>query len=312
MRVVVSGGAGFIGSHLVDALVDRGWRVLVIDDHSNRGSGWRNPAALYLDAAVQRAIVPDDPIDAVFHLAGKVGPTGVLRWAGQIAKDTVDAAATVGDWARRAECPLIDVSTSEVYGDPSGPNSERTPRTFVAGTSARMEYAVGKLAAETMLLNTAGLDVRIVRPFNVTGPRQMPDGGFVLPRFVAQALAGTPLTVYQPGTQRRAFTHVADIVAGILAVFDRGRAGEAYNLGHAANECSIAELAADVLAVTGSRAGARILDPTTIHGPLFREAPDKIPDARKAIRELGWSPMRSRLDIIADVVDYWRRGEIAA
>lgn len=312
MRAIVTGGAGFIGSHLVDALVCRGWRVLVIDDHSNHGSGYRNPDALYLDAAVQRAIVPDDPIDAVFHLAGKVGPTGVLRWAGKIAKDTVDAAATVGAWARRAECPLIDVSTSEVYGDPSGPNSELTPRTFAPGTSARMEYAVGKLAAETMLLNTTGLDVRIVRPFNVTGPRQMPDGGFVLPRFVAQALAGAPLTVYQPGTQRRAFTHVADIVAGILAVFDRGRPGEAYNLGHAANECSILELAADVLAATGSRTGALILDPATIHGPLFREAPDKIPDARKAIRELGWSTTRSRLDIVSDVVDYWRRAEIAA
>jgi nucleoside-diphosphate-sugar epimerase len=312
VRAVVTGGAGFIGSHLVDALVGRGWRVLVIDDHSNRGSGYRNPSALYIDAAVQRAIVPDDPIDAVFHLAGKVGPSGVLRWAGQIAKDTVDAAATVGAWARRAECPLVDVSTSEVYGDPGGPNSETTTRTFQPGSSARMEYAVGKLAAETMLLNTPGLDVRIVRPFNVTGPRQMPDGGFVLPRFVAQAFAGAPLTVYQPGTQRRAFTHVSDIVAGILAVFDRGRMGEAYNLGRAANECSIAELAADVLAVSGSRAGSLIVDPATIHGPLFREAPDKIPDAGKAIRELGWTPVRSRLDIIAEVVGYWRRGEIAA
>lgn len=300
MKAVVTGGAGFIGSHLAEALVTRGWDVLVVDDMS---SGTTQTTGTWIEA---RRVQDHDlkvAVDAVFHLAGKVGPTGVLRHAGTIVKDTVDAAAAAASWALRSGCPLVDVSTSEVYGDPTGPNSELTPRTFQPGASARMEYAVGKLAAETMLLDTPGLDVRIVRPFNVTGPRQRPDGGFVLPRFVEQALAGAPLTVYTPGTQRRAFTHVADIVEGIIAVLERGRPGEAYNLGNAANECSILELADEVRAMAGGRSEIVIVDPATLHGPAFREAPDKIPDATKARAELGWVPAWDRRAIIADVIE---------
>ncbi len=306
MRAVVTGGAGFIGSHLVDRLSGAGWDVIVIDDLS--GGDNPMPAGVELRRSrVQATVPPDVPLDAIFHLASKVGPVGVLHWAGRIAKDTVDAAATASKWALRAGCPLIDVSTSEVYGDPAGPNSEATQRIFQSGASARMEYAVGKLAAETMLLNTAGLDVRIVRPFNVTGPRQLVDGGFVLPRFVRQALAGTPLTVYQPGSQRRAFTHVADTVDGILAVYQHGRPGEAYNLGRPENACTIRDLAEEVIAAAGSGSHIAVVDPRDLHGIGFREAADKIPDASKAMSLLGWSPTWDRASIVADVIRYWRQ-----
>jgi len=133
-----------------------------------------------------------DPRDvgAVFHLAGKVGPSGVLRFRGLIAKDSIDGALGAAWWARQAGVPMVDISTSEVYGSPDEANSEDTWRVFRPGHSARMEYAVAKLAAEQALLNTDDLDVRIIRPFNVTGARQQPDGGFVLPRFAIQALRG--------------------------------------------------------------------------------------------------------------------------
>lgn len=301
MRAIVTGGAGFLGSHLTDRLVSEGWQVTVVDDLA-AGAHWLNDRALLIPHAVQRAVV-SVPVDAVFHVAGKVGPTGVLRHAGHIVQDTVDAATVAASWALASGCPLIDVSTSEVYGDPTGPNSEMTPRVFQPGSSARMEYAIGKLAAETTLLNTPGLDVRIVRPFNIAGPRQSPSGGFVLPRFVQQAIAGGFLTVYQPGTQRRAFTHVEDIVSGMLAVLAHGRRGEAYNLGNPANECSIAELAAEVIARVGS-GSISVVDPVMLHGPDFREAADKVPDASKARTDLGWAPQYTREEIIASVVEF--------
>lgn len=324
MTSIVTGGAGFIGSHLVDALAARGERVLVIDDMRNHASGprrggywarrpdycddWSSDVHLtYLsvaDADDARQVI-ESHADTIYHLADPVGPVGLLPLAGHIASDILRDAASVRDWASRFGARLIYVSTSEVYGSPEGLNSEHTPRTFQHGHSARMEYAVAKLAAETMLRNTPDLDVRIVRPFNVAGPRQREDGGFVLPRFIRQALAGEPLTVYTPGTQRRAFTHVRDIVEGIVLAAERGKPGEDYNLGNAANECDILTLAREVLEVTGSSSAIEVVDPVDLWGPAFREAPDKVPDATKAARELGWVPKRDRrrtiVDALADV-----------
>ena len=176
-----------------------------------------------------------------------------------------------------------------------------------------MEYAVAKMAAETMLLNTDFLDVRIIRPFNVAGPRQSEQGGFVLPRFMRQARSGEAMTVYQPGTQRRAFTHVLDIVEGIYRAMRLGKQGEVYNLGNDLNECSIYELAREIHDIMGSTSPIEIVDPTSIWGLGFKEAPDKIPYARKAMRELGWQPLRNRSQIILDVLAWneatgWARG----
>lgn len=286
MRVIVTGGAGFIGSHLVDRLQADGWDVVVVD----RATG----------PSIQLYSGPTSA-DAIFHLASPVGPIGVLWWASLLVEEVVQCAAIVRSWARLNGCPLVYVSTSEVYGSGHG-DAEDQPCIFRPATSARKEYAVAKLAAETMLRNTAGLDVRIVRPFNVAGPRQDPALGFVVPRFVAQALAGEPLTVYQPGTQVRAFAHVSDIVSGLLATLERGRSGEVYNLGNPDNACTIRQLAEEVIEETGSASSIVVVDPTTLHGPAFREAPDKIPIIDKAVRELGWEPRIGRRDTIRDVI----------
>lgn len=300
MKAIVTGGAGFIGSHLVDRLLADGWDVTVIDDLSGPVRH-RTRGVRLIPSRAQEALVAL-PVDAVFHLAGKVGPTGVLRWAGKIVADTVDSTAAAAQWALASGCPMVEISTSEVYGSPDGLNTELTPRIFAPGSSARMEYAIGKLAAETMLLNTPGLDVRIVRPFNVAGPRQSAEGGFVVPRFVAQALTGQPLTVYAPGTQTRALTHVSDVVEGILATYARGLAGEAYNIGWEDNASTILELAQAVREFTGTSAPIDLVDPRTLHGPDFRDAADKIPDSTKARTELGWEPQHDLTAIIRDVV----------
>lgn len=297
MRAVVTGSAGFIGSHLVDRLRADGWDVVEIDSRSLHGP-------MRMQDVVQPASGFIWSANAIFHLAAPVGPLGVLEWAGRLVPEVIETSRIAARWAIVNGCPLIDVSTSEVYGS-GGKDREDGDCTFAASTSARKEYAVAKLAAETMLRNTPGLDVRIVRPFNVAGPRQLPDGGFVLPRFVQQALAGRPLTLYLPGSQRRSLTHVEDVVDGLIAAYRVGIAGEVYNLGNPDNACTIRQLAGEVLAAVGPGL-IEMVDPVTIHGPSFREAPDKLPNADKAWHALGWIPKHDRASIIADTVAYWR------
>jgi len=189
MRAIVTGGAGFIGSRLVDRIHAEGGNCLVIDDFSTHTGSprWPKPypkGSAFYNANVADVTIPKEwwEVDAVFHLAGKLGPVGVLYHKGSIAYDTIVAASQSGRWASKSNVPLIFMSTSEVYGSPDEANSEDTPKVFRQFT-ARSEYAVSKLAAENMLVNRPGLDVRVIRPFNVTGPGQRADGGFVLPRF---------------------------------------------------------------------------------------------------------------------------------
>lgn len=304
MSAIVTGGAGFIGSHLVDRLAAT-QRVTVIDDlRWLRGTepdfmqAWPRRVDVRRES-VREAAFGDADADVIYHLAGPVGPVGVLDQAGHIVPDIVADALRMGSFARLRGVPLVYVSTSEVYGVHDGPADEQAPRVIQAGYSARMEYAVAKLAAETMLRGMSGLDVRIVRPFNVAGPRQRPEGGFALPRFLAQAAVGDPLTVYAPGTQRRAFTHVLDIVDGLVAVAERGARDTVYNLGNPANECTILELAEQVVRLTGTTSAIDVVDPVTLWGPGFREAPDKVPDIALA-RSLGWEPSRDRAQVILD------------
>lgn len=300
MRATVTGGAGFIGSHLVDRLIADDVDVLVVDNLSSGSVNNVNPDATWVTTPVHETPFPES--DVVFHLASPVGPVGVLAHAGSIVPDVIRDAEIVRDWALENDCPLVYVSTSEMYGPQEGACAESLNRVIVPGHSARMEYAVAKLAAETMLLNTDGLDVRIVRPFNVAGPRQRPEGGFVLPRFIAQAKAHEPLTVYTPGSQLRAFTHVADIVDGLVAVASCGGSGDVFNLGNPDNITTITSLASLVLDEVWPAGTYDLVDPMTLWGPAFREAADKYPDATLAAQRLSWRPTRGLRTIIRDAL----------
>jgi nucleoside-diphosphate-sugar epimerase len=216
----------------------------------------------------------------------------------------------VSIWAYEYECPLIFTSTSEVYGDDSGSNKESDPTTIQLH-SARSEYAVSKLASEHMLINRQGsddwkdrLDVRIVRPFNIAGRGQRTDGGFVIPRFIEDVRARRKVRIYKPGTQQRAFTHIDDFVDGLALVYQRGKSGEIYNLGNERNKVTMFQLAEEVFAhmYDYPKLDADVVDPKDLHGPDFREAPDKIPDSTKARTQLGWKPNRGICSIIRDMV----------
>lgn len=322
MHILVTGGFGFLGGHLIELLLaDPAAKVFVVDNLSTSPLPLErlldelgHPARLTYHIGDMDEFCPEwhgPAFDEIYHLASVVGPAGVLPHAGRIAASILRDTLTVADMARRSGARLVDVSTSEVYGGgQKGYCTETMPRIVPPAPSARLEYAVGKLAAETAILNlcqTRDLQVRIVRPFNVSGPRQSGRGGFVLPRFVSQALAGTELTVFGDGTQVRAFTHVRDLVAGIVCAMRHGRDGEVYNLGNPENQCTILELAEDVLAVTGSSSRIVHVDPKTVYGPFYEEANDKYPDATKARGELGWRPRFGRRETIAQTFDYMQQ-----
>jgi UDP-glucose 4-epimerase len=319
--ILVTGGFGFIGSHLVELLLqDAATSVHVVDDLSTSPlpldellDELGHPPRLSYDISnvVEYLARPDvQTFDQVYHLASPVGPAGVLEHAGYMVRQIVDDTYAVIAYALHSGARLLDVSTSEVYGGgQEGFCAEGAPKIVPARTTVRLEYAVAKLAGETALINmtkVTGLDAVIVRPFNVAGPRQSPKGGFVLPRFLHQAHFGDDLTVFGDGRALRAFTHVRDVVAGLVCTMGNGKRGEAYNIGNPANRISILELAERVCQLVPGSSAIRFVDPKEIYGQLYEEANDKFPDATRAMNELGWRPTSSVDETIEDAYAYFK------
>lgn len=318
---VVTGGFGFIGTHLVEILLQEpDLRVHVVDNLSTSPvdvDGYvrqlKNPERLTYDITTVKEYFarPDLPhYDEVYHLASVVGPVGVLKHTGNILRLISEDMYAVAEYSLREGSRLVDVSTSEVYGGGrDGYCSENDSMIIPPKISARLEYAVGKLGAEVALMNmtkVTELHATIVRPFNVAGPRQSTMGGFVLPRFIRQALVDEPITVYGDGSMVRAFTHVRDIADGIIRAQRRGGAGEPFNVGNPANKITILELAQQVVRVLDSRSQITFVDPKQLWGPLFEEANDKYPDADRAMRQLEWSPRWGVDEIIRETAEYIR------
>ena len=321
--ILVTGGFGFIGSHLVEALLTRSDnRVHVVDNLATSPIELRayldkldKPDRLTYDICSVRDFFGREDIphfDEIYHLASVVGPVGVLKHGGRILQNMASDAYDIVDYALVHKTKLCDISTSEVYGGGrDGYCSEKDSMIIPQKISARLEYAVSKLACEVALINTyraSGLHCTIVRPFNVAGPRQATQGGFVLPQFIKQALAGEPLTVYGEGKSVRAFTHVRDIVDGIMRTMCCGKPGEVYNIGNPANKTTILALAEKVLLIIGGGNKINFVDPKALWGSLFEEANDKYPDADRALNELGWRPQFGLDAIIRQTVEYIRDG----
>lgn len=309
-KVLITGGLGFIGSHLAEALVRQGYHVHIVDNKSShvveRIAG---ATCFWMSIQEYLALSLDFEYDEIYHLASPVGPAGILPHSGNIVKAVVDDTYGLIQLALRTGARLLDVSTSEIYGGgQEGLCREDMPRIVPAQMTVRLEYAIAKLAAEAAILNTCKvkpLNAVIVRPFNVAGPRQKSDGGFVLPRFIEQAMRDGGITIFGTGGQIRAFTHVLDIVDGLMQAMQFGVSGECYNLGNPDNKIRIWDLALKVKEIIGG--GVLILtNGKAIYGPLYSEASDKFPDAQKASAELDWCPRRTIDETIHDAWDTMR------
>jgi UDP-glucose 4-epimerase len=319
-KVIMTGGLGFVGSHLVEHLLARGIELIIIDNLST------NVVPInFFDSAPGCTIISEaiedvdltlsefSDVDTVFHLASILGPSGLLKHAGNIGGSIFNDTIKIRDFCSRTGSFLIDISTSEIYGHP-GLLEEDSDKVFPGGYKIRTEYGVGKLLAELAVVNKARVDksfnYHIIRPFNITGPRQLPDGGFVLPRFVISALTNQPITVFGDGTQRRAFTHVQDVCDAILAIMDSSYFNEAWNIGRPENEMSIKDMADLVLNEVTSlgiytKSNIIFIDPTIIHGPLFTEVVDKIPYVEKIGSLIGWEAYREAKKIVSDTVSFY-------
>ncbi len=313
-HVLVTGGAGFIGSHLCDALLARGDRVTVLDDLStgrtdNLAHVTASPDLTFVEGCATDAALVDDLVkstDLCLHLASAVGVQLIVSNPLESLLKNVRGADTVMSATARHDRHLLFTSTSEVYGkNSSGALDENSDRILGSPFKSRWAYAIAKSFAESMAHGQhrmAGARNTVVRLFNTVGPRQTGMYGMVMPRFVRQALAGEDLTVYGNGTQTRCFAHVHDTVQGILLLIDDKRAiGNVFNIG-TSDEMAIIELARLVIERTGSHSRIELVPYEDAYDQGFEELGRRKPDTA-ALRELtGWAPTRTVEDAIDDVI----------
>tara|TARA_B100001057_G_scaffold499203_1_gene608967 strand:+ start:3040 stop:4020 length:981 start_codon:yes stop_codon:yes gene_type:complete len=317
-KILITGGLGFLGFHCVEHWTSLGSEITVIDDLSTNAVSKNEE--IYKDVnVIEKNIleISEDELgefDLIIHLASPVGPVGVLKHSGTMGKTIIDTTNWAINMSSIKKCPLIYISTSEIYGHRNEKMylSENDDKVLHGEFTVRNEYSMSKLLAEIIITNHSKIDsnfkFQIIRPFNVTGKFQLPDGGFVLPRFVNQALNNEDLTVYFDGSQLRAFTWVKDIVSGIFltTTAEEEDWNEIWNVGNEKNEKSIRYLAEKVIELTNSSSKILSIDPVSLHGNLFAEAPEKIPDSSKLRNKLNWKPIKSADEVIKEVVDHFK------
>ncbi|MGH7701181.1 MAG: UDP-glucuronic acid decarboxylase family protein [Gemmatimonadales bacterium] len=306
MRVLVTGAAGFLGSHLCDRLLAAGARVVAIDNcitgnPANLAHLEHHPQWQYIRHDVSTYIEVEGPLDGVFHFASPASPVDYLELPIQTLKVGSLGTHKALGLARAKGARFLLASTSEVYGDPLVHPQPESYWGNVNPVGPRGVYDEAKRFAEAMTMayhRYHGLDTRIVRIFNTYGPRMRPNDGRVVSNFIVQALRGEPLTVYGDGSQTRSFCYVDDLIEGITRLFERGTP-DPTNIGNP-REFTVQQLAERVLALTGSRSPiAR--QPLPTDDPKVRQ-----PDITRARETLGWEPQVTLDDGLRRTVAYFR------
>jgi UDP-glucose 4-epimerase len=318
MRVLLTGGAGFVGSHLADALLDRGHSVTVVDDLSTGSIDnivhlkGRPGFSYVIDTIMKEPLTAElvDASDVVYHLAAAVGVKRIIEMPVRTIETNVRGTEIVLAEASKKKRMVVVFSTSEVYGKSTDvPFREDTDLVMGSTSKRRWAYACSKAIDEFLALaywRERDLPVIIARLFNTVGPRQTGQYGMVIPTFVQQALAGKPITVFGDGRQTRSFTYVGDVVEGLIRLIAEPRAvGQVFNIGNP-EEISMLELADRVKQATGSSSEIRLIPYDDAYGPGFEDMPRRVPDISKIREYVGFEPTCGLDEILNRVVAHLR------
>ena len=306
MRIVVTGGAGFLGSHLCEALLDRGDFVVCVDnlctgEYRNIEPMIERTGFTFIQSDVSAALDVPGSVDAVAHLASPAAPPDYHRLPLETLAVGSRGTENCLRFATRHDARFVLASTSEIYGDPLEHPQRETYWGNVNSIGPRSVYDEAKRFAESLTMaygRTAGVNVGVIRIFNTYGPRMRANDGRVVSSFIVQALNGDPLTIYGDGLQTRSFCYVDDLVRGLVAMLDSAEAGP-INLGNP-REYTVRELAELVLRITGSTSGIE-------YHPLPTDDPTRRrPDINRAGALLGWRPEADVVEGVARTVDYFR------
>jgi UDP-glucose 4-epimerase len=318
-KALVTGGAGFIGSHLCERLLDQGWVVYALDDISTGSMknvehlATRSDFHLVVDSVLKPAVVNElvHKCDVVYHLAAAVGVRLIVEQPVHTLVTNLEGTEVVLDHCSRFGKRVLVASTSEVYGDHREelPLAESARRIYGPTTARRWAYADSKAMDEFLALayhQERGLDCVIVRLFNTVGPRQSGMYGMVIPRFVESALANSPLEIHGDGTQTRCFCHVQDTIRALTGLMEeQSTSGEIYNVG-SEERIRILDLAQRVIQATGSTSELEFLEYDRVYGLGIEDMLHRIPSLDKVSTAIGWSPQRTLDEILADVIEHVR------
>lgn len=319
MRYLITGGAGFVGSHLSEELLRRGHDVIVIDDLStgtirNISHLTGNKRFRYIiDTVSNRSLLAElvDDADVIYHLAAAVGVKLIVESPVRTIETNIKLTELVLEMAQKKKRPVFIASTSECYGKSTDfPFREEGDLVLGPSSKGRWSYACSKLIDEFLAIayhRERGLPTVVGRLFNTVGPRQTGQYGMVVPTFVRQALSGQPVTVFGDGQQSRCFTHVSDAVRALIGLMERPDAyGQVFNIGNT-EEVSILSLAQRVIAQSGSTSEIVLVPYERAYEPGFEDMSRRVPDVGKIGQLIGWTPTISLERILDDVIG-WCRG----